>query len=80
MDELLKTYLAERHCADKSSLCHAPTYLMHLAQNGHVLVCSNSRQNPIGKYPEESLHQIWFGEKAKLRRKQMKGTSFPYGC
>lgn len=73
-------YQQSRDCADKRSLCHAPTYGIHLAQNGSVLACGYTRFDPLGYYPKQSLTEIWFGEKAQAMRKAMRGNVLPPSC
>ena len=77
---MYKDYNKDRNCLDKSSLCHAPNYSMHFAQNGVVSACSFTRFMPMGKFPEQTIDEIWFGNVAQKHRKQMKTRSFPEGC
>lgn len=76
----LKKFNGQRQCADKRSLCHAPSYSMHFAKNGLVSACSYTRFMPMGRYPEQNLNEIWFGEQAEGIRKQMRTAEFPAGC
>lgn len=78
--EQFDRYQGSRDCADKRSLCHAPSYGMHLAQNGTVLACGYTRFDPLGHYPKQSLTEIWFGEKAEAMRRAMRGREFPKSC
>ncbi len=80
LSENIVQYQQQRQCADKRSLCHAPTYGIHLAQNGLVSVCSLTRFDAIGKYPESSLGQIWWGEKAQNMRNALRKGQFPESC
>lgn len=81
MDQSLYTeYNGSRRTADKRSLCHAPSYGMHLAQNGSVLACGLTRGHPLGQYPDQSLMDIWFGRVAIEMRKAMRATDFPAAC
>lgn len=79
-NSLISNYNQQRTCADKRSICHAPSYGMHLAQNGLVSACSLTRLDSLGKYPEMSLEEIWWGEKAVAFRKAMRGNAFPSSC
>jgi MoaA/NifB/PqqE/SkfB family radical SAM enzyme len=78
--EQFSHYQTSRDCADKRSLCHAPSYGLHLAQNGSVLACGYTRFDPLGYYPKQSLTEIWFGEKAEAMRRAMRGRDFPKSC
>lgn len=73
-------YNEQRECADKRSLCHAPSYGLHLSSNGLVAACSLTRFDSLGSYPQESLAQIWWGSRAKAMREAMRGDAFPAAC
>lgn len=73
-------YNKSRTCNDKRSLCHAPSYSMHFAKNGLVSACSFTRFMPQGKYPDQTIDEIWFGAEASRIRKDMRGSTFPAGC
>lgn len=75
-----KEYNNQRKCADKSSLCHAPSYSMHFSKNGIVSACSFTRFMPQGKYPDQTIDEIWFGKRAREIRLDMKKREFPLGC
>lgn len=79
-NKLLKKYNNQRNCKDISSLCHAPSYSMHFAKNGTVSACSFTRFAAMGKYPDQSIEEIWFGKRAESIRHEMKKSTFPASC
>jgi MoaA/NifB/PqqE/SkfB family radical SAM enzyme len=77
---ILNDYNKSRDCADKKSLCHAPNYSLHFSKNGLVSACSYTRFMPLGKYPDQTIEEIWFGSTAHNIRKEMRTDAFPKGC
>jgi MoaA/NifB/PqqE/SkfB family radical SAM enzyme len=62
------------------SLCQAPYTTMVFSQQGIINVCCANRSYHIGKFPENSLHDIWNGEKLNKLRQEMDKLSFNLGC
>jgi MoaA/NifB/PqqE/SkfB family radical SAM enzyme len=77
---ILNDYNKSRDCANKKSLCHAPNYSLHFSKNGLVSACSYTRFMPLGKYPDQTIEEIWFGPTAQNIRQAMKTPVFPKGC
>ena len=53
---------------------------MFLGLRGDVHTCCYNKTYPIGKYPEASLHDIWFGEKRQIQAKALTAYDFSKGC
>ncbi len=79
-EEILREYNASRSCLDKSKLCWAPYRSMYFARNGDVMACCYSRLHPLGKFPEQSIREIWWGESVKEMREQTTKTQLPEAC
>lgn len=73
-------YNSELRTKAKGCLCYAPSYSMHIAQNGIVSACSLSRFSPLGVYPKQSLEEIWWSKTAQHMREDMSKHTFPVGC
>lgn len=73
------TSLFGRH--DTPMLCEAPLNNMLIDQQGNVRICChNSNDFTIGKYPEQSMHDIWFGEPRKKMVAEMRDGKIPAAC
>jgi MoaA/NifB/PqqE/SkfB family radical SAM enzyme len=62
------------------SFCLAPSTNMLFAQDGSVRVCCHNLDHVIGRYPNESLMEIWKGHKAKEIRMAMEAYDLSKGC
>ena len=76
----IKEYNLTRPKQANHRLCHAPFINMFLTPDGKVNPCCVNRTYLMGKYPEESLHDIWFGEKAQEFRKYILNNDLSHGC
>lgn len=61
-------------------LCNAPFKSLRFSQSGNVLACCFNRGFSLGKYPENSLHDIWFGDKVSNLRKYIDHNDLTLGC
>src|ERR1700733_1516575 len=78
--EVVAGYNDVRTCRDKRSLCHAPGYSIYFGRDGLVSACCYSRRNALWRYPDQSIAEIWFGDKRKELRGQMRRNILPAGC
>lgn len=61
-------------------LCNAPFKSLRFSQSGNVLACCFNRGYSLGKYPENNLHDIWFGDKISNLRKHIDHNDLTLGC
>jgi radical SAM protein with 4Fe4S-binding SPASM domain len=73
-------YNKSRYNKDFSSLCFAPSVNMLFSQTGEVQVCCHNMEYVIGKYPEQSISEIWNSKKAEKLRDEMKSYRLYEGC
>lgn len=78
--EHLKKYNAQRIPEARPLPCWAGERSMYFGLRGNVSSCCYNKTYFIGKYPEESLEAIWFGEKRKTLAEQLKQHDFSFGC
>ncbi len=78
--EAIQEYNLSRACVDKGTLCHALENSMYFARDGSVLACCYSRLKPVGRYPEQTIGDIWNGVIAKDMRKALRANTLPKGC
>lgn len=78
--QILEDYNATRHCVDKGSICHAPDSSMYFGRDGLVSACCYSRSNSMGRYPDNSVAEIWKSAQANSMRLALRRNEFPDGC
>jgi len=70
-----------RGIGDCSKVCHAPFQSLYFGQTGGVVACCYNRKNILGRYPDESIMDIWTGSKAtEMREGMLSDSSLPMGC
>ena len=64
----------------KQIFCYLPYNSLTFSFGGKVYVCSYNRDVILGEYPENSIKEIWEGEKAMKLRRHMSHNDLEYGC
>lgn len=64
----------------KPIFCYLPFNSLTFSFSGDVYVCSYNRDVVLGKYPANSIKEIWEGEKAEKLRRHMRNNDLEYGC
>jgi MoaA/NifB/PqqE/SkfB family radical SAM enzyme len=77
--DILQDYNASRQCVDKGAICHAPESSMYFGRDGLVSSCCYSRPNPLGRYPDQSIEEIWNGAQVTSMRAAMRRNELPDG-
>jgi len=77
---LINEYNETRAIIDKSLICHAPFVNMNFDQSGIVNACCYNRSYILGKYPQNSLSEIWFGNKSDQLRNYISKNDLSHGC
>lgn len=72
--------LINRLFSKKDPTCYAPFSSMRFNHAGNVLACCFNRGNILGKFPQQSIHDIWFGENRRQLRKALDKNDFSLGC
>jgi len=78
--DLIREYNGIREWSDPALLCYAPFKSIRFAHNGYALACCYNRYAILGKYPEQSVREIWFGEAAKKLRRFIRENDLSMGC
>lgn len=68
---LLKEYDKTRMMDHPSMFCYAPSIALRFALNGNAYSCCYNRLYSLGKYPQNSIAEIWFGDKRKSLEKSV---------
>jgi len=79
-NEKLKAYNASRHIFSRGQVCHAPSVNINFDQSGVASACCLNRDHILGRYPENSLMEMWEGERADELRKLIKEGDLSHGC
>ena len=75
-----KPYQAIRHRKNRKTGCLAPSENLFFGLRGNVYSCCFNKTHPIGKYPEQSILQVWKGSQRTAIEKGLKAKDFSYGC
>jgi MoaA/NifB/PqqE/SkfB family radical SAM enzyme len=78
--QYIKSYNKVRKKSKQHLLCHAPFKNLYFQMDGNVITCCNNRFYSLGKYPENSLADIWNGEKIKKLRNYIANNDLSLGC
>ncbi|MEX0812901.1 MAG: twitch domain-containing radical SAM protein [Chitinophagales bacterium] len=78
--KVLKDYAASRSGTHKSIVCHAPFVSLNFEQNGNVRACCYNFKHILGTWPQDSIKDIWRGEKAEELRDYIKNNELGGGC
>jgi MoaA/NifB/PqqE/SkfB family radical SAM enzyme len=61
-------------------VCHAPYVNLNFEQTGDVRACCYNFKHVLGTWPEQSIKEIWQGEKLKALRGYIAGNNLGGGC
>jgi len=64
----------------KPLFCYLPFNSLTFSFSGQVLVCSYNRDIELGRYPRNSIDEIWNGANAKKLREHMSHNDLEFGC
>jgi radical SAM protein with 4Fe4S-binding SPASM domain len=78
--ETIAAYNKVRTTAHKQVICHAPFTSLNFEQNGNVTACCFNRKEVLGKYPAQTLKQIWESKAANNLRKKIATNNLEGGC
>lgn len=76
----INEYNEQRNKGKASAICHAPSTNMYFSQTGEVKVCCHNSEFIAGKYPEQSLNEIWNSQAIKSMRQDMTNYKLGKGC
>lgn len=60
--------------------CLAPFNSLFFAPYGRIMSCWYNKREPLGNYPENSIDEIWYGEKLQKLRNHLLMFNFSQGC
>ncbi len=78
--ETIQAYNTSRNCANKNIVCHAPLVNLNFEQTGEVRACCYNFKHVLGKWPDQSLREIWTGQKLADLRSFVAENNLGGGC
>lgn len=78
--EIIENYNKTRKASARGLICHAPSVNLNFEQNGNVTACCYNRSFILGRYPENSIQEIWNGEQIKELRRFIADGNLSGGC
>lgn len=64
----------------QTQACHAPWRNLFFSANGTVFTCCSNRTYAMGYYPQQSIAEIWQGERMNDLRQALAQNNFSKGC
>lgn len=78
--DALSKYNQQRPQAAQTLPCWSPVKSMYIGMRGKVTSCCYNRIYTIGNYPDNTLHEIWFGERRLQLMRSISNNDFSLGC
>ena len=79
-EDKIAAYNAQRSVKNTDSLCYAPYVNLYFGRLGKVYACCHNRDHYVGLYPQQSIQEIWNGEKITELRNHLKANNLSLGC
>lgn len=73
-------YNDQRPVESRDCACHAPERSLYIGLRGNVWSCCFNKTHVLGKYPDQSLNEIWQGSQRKEISDAMDNFDFSKGC
>ena len=61
-------------------ICHAPYKSLYFSFDGSIHSCCVNRKHVLGTYPDQSLQEVWNGEKRKELKRHINHRDLSLGC
>jgi MoaA/NifB/PqqE/SkfB family radical SAM enzyme len=79
-DQITSLYNITRNSESQDKICYAPIVSLRFAHTGNVQVCCFNRKHVLGNVANDTLHNLWFGEKIAEVRGALSKNDFSKGC
>jgi MoaA/NifB/PqqE/SkfB family radical SAM enzyme len=77
---LLEEYNKTRETKDASLICYAPFVSINFEQTGKATACCYNRTHVLGTYPQQSIQEMWWSDKANELRASISEKNLGGGC
>lgn len=65
----------------KEIFCCAPYTQLYFSFDGKIIICCQNRNFVLGNYPNDNIHELWFSERLKEFKNDIKNSDFDKaGC
>ena len=78
--EIVKDYNRSRRNTNKAILCHAPFTNINFDQFGNACACCYNKVDRLGKWPEQSIREIWDGARLTQLKDNILKNNLGGGC
>jgi MoaA/NifB/PqqE/SkfB family radical SAM enzyme len=78
--DIIDDFNAHRSLGPQPWICYAPFKMMYFAFNGEVIACCHNRKHLLGRYPENSIQDIWHGSPINTLRSFIRNDDLSHGC
>ncbi len=78
--EIYKEYNDYRPEGAQKLFCYVPFNNMSFSFSGRTLACSYNQKVELGRYPQNSIRDMWFGEAGERLRDHMEHNDLGEGC
>jgi len=76
----IKEYNSTRAVSKLKPLCRAPFSNLYFSRNGNIISCCFNREHILGKYPGQTLSELWHGTPLRFFKKKVLKNSLLKGC
>jgi len=78
--KIIRQYNKKRPVKKRQIICHAPFKSLTFFLGGKVMACWHNKQYLIGQIPDNTIEEIWYGEKLKNLREHILANDLNLGC
>lgn len=78
--DVFKAYNRTRPGGAKELICYVPFNSLTFSWLGKVYACTYNRNILVGEYPNNTIHDIWFGDNLKKLQGYLLHNDLSYGC
>lgn len=78
--EQIKAFNQTRSVRNPAYLCYAPALSLNFDQTGNITACCFNREYVLGSYPQNTIDEIWSGDKIKKLRDSLASNKLEMGC
>jgi MoaA/NifB/PqqE/SkfB family radical SAM enzyme len=79
-EDKIAAYNGQRSVNNASSLCFAPYLNLYFGRLGKVYCCCHNRDHHVGEYPQNSISEIWNGQRINDLRTHLNNNNLSLGC
>lgn len=78
--QILEEYNKQRLSENKKLFCYAPLKSIYFTYQGEAYSCCENHGYKLGDFPQQSLKEIWFGDRTNTLRDYIKHNDLSLGC